>query len=195
MANEKRTYTVKELASLIGVSPKDVQNAKFSPAKEPIPGSKNHTIRQYMTAEGITWDQVVRAPGKYTVLRKTDQRKSEQSGFANTRPTPELAQKLGIDLNEEKAALSAIEEALTQAVAEMEPGELASAMEPGVRRPGQTDGALMASVLDTPELEGELAWRVDGGGAPDRIGLMISTEELLFELKRRLPQATVTVTL
>lgn len=55
----KNTYTVREIAELIGVSAKDVQNAKHSKTKDPKPGSANHTIRIYMASKGITWEQIV----------------------------------------------------------------------------------------------------------------------------------------
>jgi hypothetical protein len=59
MMEEKKTLTIRELADRIGVSVKDVQNAKVSTTRNPNPGSKNYTIREYMREQGITWEMIV----------------------------------------------------------------------------------------------------------------------------------------
>lgn len=56
---EKQTYTMKELAVLLGVPPKAVSNARYMKTKNPLPGSLIAAVRDGMTAQGVTWDQVV----------------------------------------------------------------------------------------------------------------------------------------
>jgi len=56
-----RTFTVQELADLIDVTPKDIQNAKRSSGSGRFPGSKAQRIDEYMLDNGITWDMVVSA--------------------------------------------------------------------------------------------------------------------------------------
>ena len=56
---EQRTYMRRELAALLGVSPKDVGNAKDYKAKSPRPGSAVHTVIEGMRERGIVWAQIV----------------------------------------------------------------------------------------------------------------------------------------
>lgn len=56
-----KTYTMPELAELIGVDVKIVSNAKYSKGT-PRPGSNIHLVIDKMDQAGITWDQVVPAP-------------------------------------------------------------------------------------------------------------------------------------
>ncbi|MCL1939562.1 MAG: hypothetical protein FWG04_02740 [Desulfovibrionaceae bacterium] len=59
----KQTYTTSELAAALGVTVRDIANAKYSPAKNPIPGSGVHTVREGMREKNITWEQVVLSRG------------------------------------------------------------------------------------------------------------------------------------
>ncbi len=56
-----KTYTISELAELIGIDVKIVSNAKYSKGT-PRPGSNIHLVVEKMREMGITWDKVVSAP-------------------------------------------------------------------------------------------------------------------------------------
>jgi hypothetical protein len=56
---EQKTYTVPELAKLIGVNPVNVYDARKVKGRPHVyPGSKAGRIREYMQEHGITWDMV-----------------------------------------------------------------------------------------------------------------------------------------
>ena len=57
--NEKPTYTMKELAELLGYNLKDVQNARYVKTVNPVPGTKIHAVREAMRERNITWEQIV----------------------------------------------------------------------------------------------------------------------------------------
>ena len=59
----KQTYTVSELARLIGASNQDVHNARAYRESLSVPGTKSHAVREGMKAHDITWEQVVSAKG------------------------------------------------------------------------------------------------------------------------------------
>lgn len=68
---DDKTYTMPELAGLIGVPVKVVSNAKYSKSA-PRPGSNIHLVIEKMKEMGITWDHVVSAPrGGYKGRRNT----------------------------------------------------------------------------------------------------------------------------
>lgn len=71
MIMNDKTYTMPELAGLIGVPVKVVSNAKYSKST-PRPGSNIHLVIEKMKEMGITWDHIVSAPkGGYKGHRKT----------------------------------------------------------------------------------------------------------------------------
>jgi len=56
---DQRTYTAKELAALLGVSPKDIANAKLQRHAISRPDSRVGEVKTAMSARGITWEQIV----------------------------------------------------------------------------------------------------------------------------------------
>jgi len=56
---DQRTYTAKELAALLGVSPKDIANAKLQRYAISRPDSRVGEVKTAMSARGITWEQIV----------------------------------------------------------------------------------------------------------------------------------------
>jgi len=142
----KQTYTPQELATLFGVTVKDIANAKYSPTKNPIPGSANHTIREEMRERGITWDQL--APGG--VGRKPGSVKTKKSG-------PVLLPVEG----------------KTPAQDDAQPAAPAPAME--TAKQDENFEAIL------PPAEGKTC--------------ALSLEELIAELKQRLPGAAITISL
>lgn len=87
---EKQMYTIRELAALLGVSPKDVANAKNAKSKNPMPGTKIATVRDGMSASGITWEQV--ASGKYAKNARVEEmanaKRAPMRNAASTEPAP-----------------------------------------------------------------------------------------------------------
>jgi len=136
---EKKTYTITELAMLLGAPRRVVENAKQWKSSNPRPGSGVHAVQEGMKARGITWDQVV----------------------------PEQGRKW-------KAA--------------------EAAPVPVVRLPSLSQA--IAAELDTSELMEDAVKRVDGSGpVPGSIGTAMSLEDILGELRRRLPGAAITIAL
>lgn len=166
---EKKNYTIKELAALLGVSPKDVANAKYVQNKEPRPGSNIAAIRDGMTARGITWDQVVTAP------------RGKSAGTDAASGTPDPADDPSNTLASDLATV----------VADMEPEDTPPPV--SQRLPL---GQAMARELSIGELEEDAAKRLTGHGpVPGSIGTAMSLEEILGELRRRLPGAAISITL
>ncbi len=58
---DKPTYTVAQLSELIGISVKNIYNAKGL-KRPPSSGSMMGAVLTEMSKRGITWDQVVSAP-------------------------------------------------------------------------------------------------------------------------------------
>lgn len=58
---DKQTYTVAQLSALIGISVKNIYNAKGL-KRPPSSGSMMGAVLTEMSKRGITWDQVVSAP-------------------------------------------------------------------------------------------------------------------------------------
>lgn len=58
---DKQTYTVAQLSALIGISVKNIYNAKGL-KRPPSSGSMTGAVLTEMSKRGITWDQVVSAP-------------------------------------------------------------------------------------------------------------------------------------
>jgi hypothetical protein len=56
---QKPTYTLRELAELLGFTYADVTNAKH--AKNPIPSGTSYAVLEAMRERGIAWDQIVPA--------------------------------------------------------------------------------------------------------------------------------------
>ena len=91
-----KTYTISELAELIGIDVKIVSNAKYS-KDNPRPGSNIHRVIEKMDEMGITWDMVVSAPkGRSKVGRNTS-----AVDVAHAAPAPSLTpENIGLPLVE-----------------------------------------------------------------------------------------------
>lgn len=168
---EQQTYTVNELAALFGVSPKDVANAKYLKSQNPKASSKVAIVLNGMLEQGITWDQVVNGPrGK----KPNAAQAIDAPPPVNESTPPSMVDAPGSDPAPEFADV----------VADMEPEDT-----PPVSQQLPL-GQAIARELSTSELMGDAAKRLAGlGPIPGSIGVAMSNEDLLTELRRRFPGA------
>ena len=218
MAEAQKTYTMHELAALLGVAYKGIKNTRQFKDASSRPGSRAYAIREALRERGISWDQVV--PDKRGGRRKKTLDAPEP--IAAEVVAAKANVEVPVEKNEEATVPESEEPALLQALRDMEPegvseeraaaqealfaddwkledeGRSGSAVPPADVAPTPPPGSSVLDdmVLDFVAPESTL-------GAPSRLRELqaacgydivlkeVPLEELVREISRRMPRSEV----
>jgi hypothetical protein len=188
---EKTTYTTRELADLLGKPLYDVTNAKYSKAAVPKPGSKIAAVCEAMRERGISWDRIVSTPHA-----GREKKVAAETVPGNASSTPERVTETSIR-EATKQGMESPDAVLDSNPEPDAPYAASAAPEPAASESRfVSSGRAISRELSTTELVEDTVNRLTGRGPiPGSIGAAMSLEDILDELRRRLPGAGITITL
>ena len=191
MAQTERTYTVAELAGLLGLSPKDVSNAKYSKTKNPLPGSQIGAVLEGMRLRGITWNQVV--PAYAARVEKAPKTVPAMEAPAPPVPGPASALPLSARRENEPLQVSTVE-SVQPDPADGDVVDAGQPMEPKLDTLSRIEAELEAEAAqsgDTPRTLPSASNLLPPTYNPDFPLGHIPLESLVGEITRRMPRAEV----